>query len=935
MNAFLHHRTPVLLAVDGRNAAVRTVIYHRTEEDQASSSRITSQRFDARGFVVEQWDPRLSSLAATNASVMANQQTRFSLSGRELRSDSVDAGWRVSLFNAATQAVTLWDGRETRIRSDYDDQLRPVALFETVSDGASERCVERFTYAANTTEDAQRNRCSRVLRHDDPAGSLWHETFAVTGQPGIETRRFCLSLTTPDWPNTSLDTQSYSTRWRYDALGAVMAHTDAVGHVRTFSVDIAGRPRASQLDGLDLLKRCEYNAFDQVEVEQAGNDVLTITRYSPATGWLQRLQANTLAGHLLQDLHYQYDPVGNVEQIEDLAQPVQWFAQQRVEALSTYRYDTLYQLVEATGRESINQMIGPDLPGLETFGMPDDSRWRNYTQTYTYDSGNNLTQLKHDAGAGHTYLRQMVVDAHSNRSLLKEENPADFTTRFDANGNHLALAPGQLMHWNARNQLHQVTQVVRAQPDGQDNDLETYLYDGEGQRVRKVRRAKTGGGEQISQTLYLPGLEVRESTSGERLHVMTTQAGRNNLQVLHWEAGRPDEIDQDQWRYSLGDHLGSSTLELDQAGELISQETYYPYGGTSWWAARNAVQAKYKALRYSGKERDATGLYYYGARFYAPWLQRWINPDPAGTLDGLNLYRMLRNNPLRFIDEEGNQPKEVTDAYNHMVNHGEAWEDLRSRGEPFSAVRALSGEKLMNLRQDLELSPAESQFVQGFQDELFDIVHFSNKDFRDSEGSLTLLSSKQLTKNKISFNRNNTDILDLDSFATNDFVFFSLEAGVTGRKEKSRFGEHRFRAPMGSLKERHPYTHMELMDLAQVDQRPGSDKPGWVAHEDKDTFFRSAESNEILSSVFVGKDMIEGLALRIVGELQHFGSDTKDSAFTLQASGQVSEVMNSLFRPQIVVPHSLTIPKTHLSYKGPAPKAASSGLSYNPPNFYI
>ena len=667
MNAFLHHRTPVLLAVDGRNAAVRTVIYHRTEEDQASSSRITSQRFDARGFVVEQWDPRLSSLAATNASVMANQQTRFSLSGRELRSDSVDAGWRVSLFNAATQAVTLWDGRETRIRSDYDDQLRPVALFETVSDGASERCVERFTYAANTTEDAQRNRCSRVLRHDDPAGSLWHETFAVTGQPGIETRRFCLSLTTPDWPNTSLDTQSYSTRWRYDALGAVMAHTDAVGHVRTFSVDIAGRPRASQLDGLDLLKRCEYNAFDQVEVEQAGNDVLTITRYSPATGWLQRLQANTLAGHLLQDLHYQYDPVGNVEQIEDLAQPVQWFAQQRVEALSTYRYDTLYQLVEATGRESINQMIGPDLPGLETFGMPDDSRWRNYTQTYTYDSGNNLTQLKHDAGAGHTYLRQMVVDAHSNRSLLKEENPADFTTRFDANGNHLALAPGQLMHWNARNQLHQVTQVVRAQPDGQDNDLETYLYDGEGQRVRKVRRAKTGGGEQISQTLYLPGLEVRESTSGERLNVMTTQAGRNNVQVLHWEAGRPDEIDQDQWRYSLADHLGSSTLELDQTGELISQESYYPYGGTSWWAARNAVQARYKTVRYSGKERDATGLYYYGLRYYAPWLSRWINPDPAGNIDGLNLYRMVRNNPTSLSDLEGLAPKKLSDKKQQFV----------------------------------------------------------------------------------------------------------------------------------------------------------------------------------------------------------------------------------------------------------------------------
>ncbi|WP_277394708.1 RHS repeat-associated core domain-containing protein, partial [Pseudomonas viridiflava] len=55
----------------------------------------------------------------------------------------------------------------------------------------------------------------------------------------------------------------------------------------------------------------------------------------------------------------------------------------------------------------------------------------------------------------------------------------------------------------------------------------------------------------------------------------------------------------------------------------------------------------------SGKERDASGLYYYGLRYYAPWLQRWINPDPAGDVDGLNIYRMLRNNPTVEIDING------------------------------------------------------------------------------------------------------------------------------------------------------------------------------------------------------------------------------------------------------------------------------------------
>ena len=50
---------------------------------------------------------------------------------------------------------------------------------------------------------------------------------------------------------------------------------------------------------------------------------------------------------------------------------------------------------------------------------------------------------------------------------------------------------------------------------------------------------------------------------------------------------------------------------------------------------------------------DVSGLYYYGARYYAPWLQRWISPDPAGDVDGLNLYGFVGNNPLRYFDNGG------------------------------------------------------------------------------------------------------------------------------------------------------------------------------------------------------------------------------------------------------------------------------------------
>jgi insecticidal toxin complex protein TccC len=125
------------------------------------------------------------------------------------------------------------------------------------------------------------------------------------------------------------------------------------------------------------------------------------------------------------------------------------------------------------------------------------------------------------------------------------------------------------------------------------------------------------------------------------------------MRVLHWDTGQPADIPNDQVRYSLDDQLGSSLLEVDQAADILTLEEYFPYGGTAVWAGKSLSETQYKFVRYSGKERDATGLYYYGFRYYAPWLGRWLNPDPAGTVDGLNLYRMVGNNPITLYDTDG------------------------------------------------------------------------------------------------------------------------------------------------------------------------------------------------------------------------------------------------------------------------------------------
>ena len=148
-------------------------------------------------------------------------------------------------------------------------------------------------------------------------------------------------------------------------------------------------------------------------------------------------------------------------------------------------------------------------------------------------------------------------------------------------------------------------------------------------------------------------------------------------------------------RYSLSGITGMNSMELDEKGNIISAEEYFPYGGSAWRASRSAVETRYRTHRYSGKERDATGLYYYGYRYYQPWVGRWLSADPAGTVDGLNLYRMVRNNPITLNDPDGLAPtteearlKEI--AYDLFVDN------IRRAGlhiEEYKAIHRVAVEK--------------------------------------------------------------------------------------------------------------------------------------------------------------------------------------------------------------------------------------------------
>ncbi|WP_242485117.1 RHS repeat domain-containing protein [Pseudomonas sp. TH39(2020)] len=660
----MHHKTPGLSVVDPRGLSIRSVDYWREVEGDPAQARINRTFHDAAGRAVEQWDPRLWALKQEEPLTPANLTTVFSLSGNALFTDSVDAGWQLTLSGLGNEVLLGWDSRGTGREVEYDDLLRPVAVFEQ-GETEPQKAIERMAYGGPAL--GIRNQCGQLIRHDDPAGTVLFEAFSITDQCVKQVRHFTLAPVAPDWPELEPDRQRLlepgegaASTWSFGPLNDVLEQIDAKENRQTFSLTLDGRLRETrlQLQGLTtwqtLVSDIQYSAEGKVEREVAGNDVETTLLYRAEDGVLMERRAQDGSARLLQHLIYDYDRMGNVLSIEDKALPVRYFANQRIEPISRFNYDSLYQLIEAFGWEAGGPNQGP-----ESVGRADPAAVSNYHQTYSYDESGNLLKLTH-AGA-QSLGRELKAARYSNRCLPWRNGvpPTEeaIAAAFDARGNLLELDQGRFLRWNLRNQLQSVSPVAR---ESGLNDREFYIYDGGGQRVRKIRSLQTNARTVGAEVRYLPGLELRtDDGTAKRLQVITAQTGLNSVRVLHWETEPPHGMSNDQYRYGLVDHLSSCTLELASDARIISRETYYPFGESAWSAGPNDTDGDYKTVRYSGKERDATGLYYYGYRYYIPWLQRWLNPDPAGDLDGLNLFSMVLNNPMTFIDSSGLQRDEV------------------------------------------------------------------------------------------------------------------------------------------------------------------------------------------------------------------------------------------------------------------------------------
>jgi RHS repeat-associated protein len=394
-----------------------------------------------------------------------------------------------------------------------------------------------------------------------------------------------------------------------------------------------------------------------------------------------RLEAITTG--TLQDLTYNYDSGGNIINIVDIISGT-------TETL-TYTYDALNRLTsaQATGFPGIgfsetysydSQGRLDGLPSLGDYDYNDPDHAHTVThidsvRKYWYDpNGNMITRtVGTDAFA-------LAYDPENRIAEVSGDAVVDFT--YDGDGKMVIRTEGDLntvyigdhFEIDIRPDVFYLPLVFVGQAwSPKAPPKVTPTKDPWG--GRDPYPAPGEGGEPLPEfEETIPGTKEGGSRSSSiQSFPPSNQTWRSYYYVGSTRASM--RVQEGSWRddvyFLLSDHLGSTSLTIENDGSTVASEMRYsPWGSVRYSNGITPTEYTYTGQR---SETDSFGLMFYNARWYDPTLGRFIQPDQIIPEDNnpldLDRYSYVRNNPIAFMDPSGRDPVYISgwnDTYKQL-----------------------------------------------------------------------------------------------------------------------------------------------------------------------------------------------------------------------------------------------------------------------------
>ena len=555
--------------------------------------------------------------------------------GRLLEHEDADTGVQVYRYTAFDQVLTLVDGDGSAVRGrthTYDELGRLTTLvapegttsfsYDGPGDNAEGRLVEMTTSASGATEHYEYE--SRPLDGDPMKNRGFVEYVSrlidgttYTTKLGYDPTRGQLNRV--EYPESGSG-EPFAVRYAYDSFGNLESATGT-------SADRSNETAA-------LWKLDSAYQGRQIEKETFGNGVVTSYGYEEVTGRLKSLVTRGTGNALLQDLRYTgYDANGNLKNRTSTVKRVGSTATDT--HTEVFNYDALDRL--------------------------DDYSVNGATTDLAYDELGNITS-KTGVGsyayleAGKAYRPHAVLGLYKNGSKVTDFSYDDFGNLSHRSGEGV-VGGTQELEYTSFNKPKTITLGA----GGSASEVR-YEYDAAQQRVVvAIGNCEADNNPTCNKRVYVGGAYERQTATeaGSRVtrHLYKVFAG--SRQVAQIDREQRTGTTTETRRFIHGDHLGSSQLFTNQAGELVHVQRFDPFGAPAdGGAAPDAVSARIRA-GFTGHETDVeTGLVNMGGRLYDARIGRVLQADPAFMesplwSQGLNRYSYVFNNPLNATDPSG------------------------------------------------------------------------------------------------------------------------------------------------------------------------------------------------------------------------------------------------------------------------------------------